>query len=220
LFAGETDFTSPDTHPHHSAYRLPKARLHGFGRSLYHDPTSPVGSTGNPYSHYKTHEEYQDRSHDSHQCKIHRRYQSADASGVDLGPTSGPAYQVRPSHLLNLQDTQSSHRKRSDSCGSTDAVVGSPHVHFSSGVSGQRVNVFDSSHLPRRRRTRVTEEINHLLGPDSGDEDKGEGELPSMFLPPASLSIRFSPTTKHALDYPLYRLLERSSSSAFRYGST
>jgi hypothetical protein len=67
-------------------------------------------------------------------------------------------------------------------------------VRFGSGV-----DVSNSSNLPRRHRTRVTEEINHLLGPDSDDEDKGEGALPGMFL-----SLRYQSDSHRRADSRLY----------------
>ncbi|KAH0545042.1 hypothetical protein FGG08_000813 [Glutinoglossum americanum] len=156
-YAGETDFPLSGANSNHLTHRLPKAQLRDRDRFRNQDPTPPVDHTGNPYPHHKTHEEYRDAF------------------------TGSPAYEVGPSHLSNLrEDTQRFGRKRSDSCGSTDAVVGSPHVRFGSDVYRHRTNISDVSGLPQRRRTRVTDEINRVLGPDSDSEDKGEdtGHLP------------------------------------------
>ncbi|KAH0547858.1 hypothetical protein GP486_008401, partial [Trichoglossum hirsutum] len=160
---------------HHPAYRPQKAQLHDRDLpSPHYSPVSPEENLGNRYSHYKTDERLQ--VHNNHPSKVHRRYQSADISGADLQPTSGPAYQARLTLPPDPQrDTQRPRWRRSNSGESTAAVVGSPHVHFGPGVSRQRVEVSNDFDLPQRRRPRVTEEINRLLGPDSDDESKGGG---------------------------------------------
>ncbi|KAI9869001.1 MAG: hypothetical protein M1813_002824 [Trichoglossum hirsutum] len=193
---GEDDFPLSDTYDHHLAYRLQKTQLNDRGRPPRYSPTSSssIESSGKRYSHYKTDEE-EPQGHNSRLSKVHRRYRSADISGADLQPNGGPTYQARLTHLPDSQDEASRQRsrwRRSDSGESTDAVVGSPHVHFGRGVSRQRMDISDSSDLPRkRRRPRVTEEIDRLLGPDSDDEGKGKGGsgLPALTLILKALAV-------------------------------
>jgi hypothetical protein len=172
----------PGAHSHHMGYPQ-QSRLGSGDRSPNQDLVLPVKHIEALRPQRETHESYQAQRHDSHSSRSHRRYQSVDNPVASLQSIDSPTYNVQPIRLPGLREVPNRFRwQRRGNCGSIEAVVGSPHVHFKSDASQQETNIFHRSSPLRRRRLSMTDELKSILGPDSDGGGKVEDSMHGMLV--------------------------------------